>query len=77
MSSIDSTNPANVSTSSNPAKQTNPTKQTTKNPHKKSNLKSILIVGNGGREYALGEHLAKDSRVGRHAKSRAKFGFKR
>ncbi|MGX2971746.1 phosphoribosylamine--glycine ligase [Helicobacter sp. T3_23-1059] len=65
MSNIDSTNPANVSTSSNPAKQTNPTKQTTKNPHKKSSLKSILIVGNGGREYALGEHLAKDSRVGK------------
>lgn len=29
-----------------------------------TNQKSILIVGNGGREYALGEHLRSDNRVG-------------
>ena len=34
----------------------------TPNPH--TNKKSILIVGNGGREYALGEHLRRDKRVG-------------
>lgn len=57
MSNTDSANPANVSNSSTSTKQP-------KNPQK-SSLKSILIVGNGGREYAIGEHLKKDSRVGK------------
>lgn len=34
---------------------------TSQNP---TNQKSILIIGNGGREYALGEHLRSDKRVG-------------
>ena len=33
-------------------------------PNPSINKKSILIVGNGGREYALGEHLRSDKRVG-------------
>ncbi|MGX3045932.1 phosphoribosylamine--glycine ligase [Helicobacter sp. T3_23-1056] len=68
MSNIDSTNPANLSTNlakSNPANKTDFAKQESKNPHQKSSLKSILIVGNGGREYAIGEHLKKDFRVGK------------